>query len=242
MKSYSNKIFSDNRLDYSCSYCGEGTSATRDHVPSRILLDYPFPENLPLVGCCQKCNNGFSQDEEYFASVIECIIHSTSNPDLLSREKIKKVLRRNTKLKERITASFYEGNLTLFDDIKPHNYFKIEYERFENVLIKLAKGHVKFEHSTPMFENPDIIWFKYIGELSEDERTAFFNIEDSGKVTEIGSRAFHKIYVDNALHTYYNQWEIVQEGRYAYCVSNNLGETAVRIIISNYLACYIAWQ
>lgn len=242
MESYSNKIFSDNRLDYSCSYCGEGTPATRDHVPSRILLDSPFPENLPLVGCCQKCNSGFSQDEEYLAAVIECIIHSTSNPDLLSREKIKKVLRRNTKLRERIESSFYEEDPTLFDDIKPHHYCKIESERFENVLTKLAKGHVKFEHSTPMFENPDVIWFKCIGELSEDEHTAFFNIEDSGKVPEIGSRAFHKIYVDNEMQTYHNQWEIVQEGRYAYCVNNNLGETVVRIIISNYLACYIAWQ
>ena len=173
MESYSNKIFSDNRLDYSCSYCGEGTPATRDHVPSRILLDSPFPENLPLVGCCQKCNSGFSQDEEYLAAVIECIIHSTSNPDLLSREKIKKVLSRNTKLRERIESSFYEEDPTLFDDIKPHHYCKIESERFENVLTKLAKGHVKFEHSTPMFENPDVIWFKCIGELSEDEHTHF---------------------------------------------------------------------
>ena len=128
MKSYSNKLFSDRRLDY--SYCGEGAPVTRDHVPSRILLDDPFPENLPLVGCCQECNSGFSQDEEYFAAAIECIIHSTSNPDLLSREKIKKVLRRNTKLKKRIEASFYEEDPTLFDDIKPRLYFKTEYERF----------------------------------------------------------------------------------------------------------------
>lgn len=130
----------------------------------------------------------------------------------------------------------------LFDDIERRLYFRIESERFENVLTKLAKGHVKFEHSTAMFEKPDIIWFKYIGELSEDEHTVFFNIEDSRKITEIGSRAFHKIYVDNMMQTFHNQWEVVQEGRYVYCVSNNLGQTAVRIILSNYLACYIAWQ
>lgn len=242
MKSYSNKIFSDERLDYSCSYCGGNAPVTRDHVPSRILLDDPFPENLPLVGCCQKCNNGFSKDEEYFASVIECIIHSTSNPELLAREKIKKVLSHNSKLRQRIESSFIKEDPMLFDDIERRLYFRIESERFENVLTKLAKGHVKFEHSRAIFEKPDIIWFKYIGELSEDEHTVFFNIEDSGKITEIGSRAFHKIYVDNMMQTFHNQWEVVQEGRYVYCVSNNLGQTAVRIILSNYLACYIAWQ
>jgi len=242
MKSYNNKIFSDKRLDYSCSYCGGDTPVTRDHVPSRILLDDPFPENLPIVGCCQKCNNDFSKDEEYFACAIECIIHSSSNPELLSREKIKKVLRYNSKLKQRIESSFIKEDPVLFEDIEQKVYFRIESERFENVLIKLAKGHVKFEHSTPMFEDPQIIWFKYIGELSEDEHTAFFNIEDSGKIAEIGSRAFHKIYVDNMMQTYCNQWEIVQEGRYVYCVSNDLGQTTVRIILSNYLACYIAWQ
>lgn len=242
MKSYSNKIFSDERLDYSCSYCGENAPVTRDHVPSRILLDDPFPDNLPLVGCCQKCNSGFSKDEEYFASVIECIIHSTSNPELLSREKIKKVLRHNSKLKQRIELSFFKEDPVLFEDIERRVYFRIESERFENVLIKLAKGHVKFEHSTPMLEDPQIIWFKYIDELSENERTAFFNIEDSGKIAEIGSRAFHKVYVDSMTQPYHNQWETVQEGRYVYFVSNDFGEIAVRIILSDYLACYIAWQ
>lgn len=242
MKSYSNKIFSDERLDYVCSYCGENAPVTRDHVPSRILLDNPFPENLPLVGCCQECNNGFSQDEEYFAAVIECVIHSTSNPEFLSREKIKKVLRHNAKLRQRIESSFIKDYPALFDDFKPRLYYKIESERFENVLIKLAKGHVKFEYSTPMFENPNVIWFKYINELSEEEHTAFYNIEDSGKMAEIGSRAFYKIHVDSAMQAYHNQWENVQKGRYAYCVTNNMGLTAVRIILSNYLACYIAWQ
>lgn len=242
MKSYSNKIFSDERLDYSCSYCGENAPITRDHVPSRILLDDPFPENLPLVGCCRKCNSGFSKDEEYFASVIECIIHSTSNPELLSREKIKKVLRHNSKLRQRIESSFTEEDPVLFDDIEKRLYLRIESERFNNVLTKLAKGHIKFEHSTPMLENPNIIWFKYIGDLSEDEHTAFFNIEDSGKITEIGSRAFHKIYVENKIQPFHNNWEIVQEGQYVYCVSNDLKQTTVRIILSNYLACYIAWQ
>lgn len=64
------KTFSDLRLNTQCAYCGEYPE-TRDHVPSKIILENPFPENLPVVPSCLKCNNGFSLDEEYFACLIE---------------------------------------------------------------------------------------------------------------------------------------------------------------------------
>lgn len=101
---------------------------------------------------------------------------------------------------------------------------------------------MKFEHSTLMYKDPDIIWFKFLNDLSEEERTAFFDVEDSGKVVEIGSTAFHKIIVGDSKQIYRNHWEVVQEGRYEYCVNNDWGYRSVRIILSNYLACYIAWQ
>ena len=71
--------FSDIRLSNSCSYCGETNPDTRDHVPSKVLLDPPYPNNLPVVPCCNDCNTKFSLDEEYFACLIECIIHGTTD-------------------------------------------------------------------------------------------------------------------------------------------------------------------
>jgi hypothetical protein len=61
--------FSDLRLDAQCAYCGSFPES-RDHVPSKILLDEPFPYNLPVVPSCNNCNNGFSKDETYFACAI----------------------------------------------------------------------------------------------------------------------------------------------------------------------------
>ena len=84
------KTFSDNRLDYYCCYCGNAPDS-RDYVPSRILLDEPYPENLPVVPSCSKCNNSLSLDEEYFACLIECILCGTTNIQRLKREKIKKI-------------------------------------------------------------------------------------------------------------------------------------------------------
>lgn len=53
--------YADERLLAGCVYCG-GATESRDHVPSRILLDEPYPENLPVVPSCDSCNGGYSLD------------------------------------------------------------------------------------------------------------------------------------------------------------------------------------
>ena len=65
------KSYADERLMAGCVYCGRATE-TRDHVPSRVLLDEPYPENLPVVPSCEECNRGYSLDEQYFACLVEC--------------------------------------------------------------------------------------------------------------------------------------------------------------------------
>ena len=40
--------FADSRLLNGCIHCG-APAETRDHVPSRCLLERPYPENLPAV-------------------------------------------------------------------------------------------------------------------------------------------------------------------------------------------------
>ena len=54
---------------------------TRDHIPSRSLLDQPYPENLPVIGSCQVCNQGFSKDEEYVVCLIEAALAGSTDPD-----------------------------------------------------------------------------------------------------------------------------------------------------------------
>ena len=45
-------LFNDNRLNNICPYCGD-YGDTRDHVPSKALLDRPFPNDLPVVPACK---------------------------------------------------------------------------------------------------------------------------------------------------------------------------------------------
>ena len=69
--------FSDQLGSVDCIPClGENHSGrySRDHIPTRALLNPPYPENLMDVGMCQECNSGFSKDEEYFAAFLASVI------------------------------------------------------------------------------------------------------------------------------------------------------------------------
>jgi hypothetical protein len=78
-------LFLDSRLaGEGCAYCGSAADS-RDHVPSKILLDDPLPAYLPVVKACSHCNGSFSLDEEYLACFLECVMAGSVNPDLLSR-------------------------------------------------------------------------------------------------------------------------------------------------------------
>ena len=72
--------FADDRLIDGCIYCG-GMAETRDHVLSRILLDPPYPKNLPVVGACQQCNQGFSKDEQYLVCLLGSVLAGSTDPD-----------------------------------------------------------------------------------------------------------------------------------------------------------------
>lgn len=72
--------FSDERLLASCVYCGAATES-KDHVPSRVLLDREHKSTLlPTVPACNRCNNGFSDDERYLACLIDCVVTGSTAP------------------------------------------------------------------------------------------------------------------------------------------------------------------
>jgi hypothetical protein len=131
------KLFVDERLRGFCSYCDD-LPDTRDHVPSRVFLDEPFPANLPVVEACRSCNESFSQDEEYIACFIECVLRGTTEPLQIQREKIKKILIERPLLAARIQESCSRNEMG-------NMVWKVEMERVENVILKLARGHLAFE-------------------------------------------------------------------------------------------------
>ncbi len=227
--------FLDSRLERSCVYCGR-IPGTKDHVPPKVFLDEPYPStNLPVVKACNKCNNRTSRDEEYVASLVECVLSGSTDPEHVSRESIRKTLNKNALLRREIEAGRSEaldGSL-LWD---------FEKDRVRNVIVKLARGHVAYELSEPKLEEPQSVWVAPLTTLTE-RRLAEFECGPGESLEgwpEIGSRAFQRVFSTDNNQLFVQRWITVQLGRYRYAV--HWAGAGVHLVISEYLAAVVRWD
>lgn len=224
------KTYGDERQLGFCVFCGAGTG-TRDHCPSRVLLDEPYPENLPVVPACADCNASFSADEEYLACLIACVLAGSTEPLKISRPKIRRTLTESPALCTRLEQAMQQTPAGVI--------FQPEAERVSNVIIKLAKGHALHELHEPCPEQPDGIEIIPIALMAETERMAFENPETAHGWPEVGSRAMQRLGGGHAEPEY--PWLVVQPGLYRYHASNE-SRASIRIVISEYLACHVHWD
>lgn len=223
--------FGDQRTLAFCAFCG-GKTGTRDHCPSRVFLDQPFPKNLPVVPACVECNNSFSVDEEYLACLISCVLAGSTDPDKVSRKKIAKILKRKPALRIRIQASIsVVGDNTIF---MPEN------NRVKTVLTKLAQGHALFElHESTVQEPAEISIFPLT--MLDDRQLLEFEESSAlvGVWPEVGSRAMQRMLTGQDIDQ--NGWIVVQSGLYRYLASAS-GNIEVRIVINEYIGCKVQWS
>lgn len=109
------------------------------------------------------------------------------------------------------------------------------------VVKKLAKGHVLYELHENCAYDPDEIIVLPLSLMSDLERQAFSNPPPPNVYPEVGSRAMHRVVIEDGIGMENGVWIEVQPSRYRYCVSADHG-VAVRIIIQEYLACYVRWK
>lgn len=225
----------------SCVHCGK-LGETRDHAPSKVFMDIPYPRTMPTLPSCGTCNQGFSNDEEYLACFIECVIEGTSDPDRLKRTKVKKALRRNGKLKQIIERSrseqlvfWGENNITWAPDMK----------RVRRVVLKLAHCHVAHELNEPQRHYPDHVFVHPLITLNEEQRKNFETLPDGVYWPDVNSRGMERSIsaiqrVIEGDDEYVNAWCHVQEGRYRYMAFSD-GSMIVRGVISEYLGYEVIW-
>ena len=214
-------------------YCGAEPS-TRDHCPSKVLLDEPFPPNLPVVLACAECNQSFSLDEQYLACFIECVICGTADPSDVKRANVSRILRAMPQLASRILAA-----LSLSED--GQKTWQPDMDRVRNVVAKLGRGHLDYELSIQERGDPDEIEVMPLALMSQESR-GFFECPEPGPMTvwpELGSRAFMRALPSGEQIA--DGWIDVQEGRYRYLVGQSSGNF-VHIVLSEYLACRIVWS
>ncbi|ATC65476.1 hypothetical protein CMV30_16835 [Nibricoccus aquaticus] len=238
------KDFADNRLINGCIHCA-GPADTRDHIPSRSLLDQPFPENLPVIGCCQTCNQSFSKDEEYLVCLVDAVLSGSAEPDKISRPSVARILRNSPALRARIESAKRQSTNTV--------EFAVEQDRVANVLLKLARGHAAYELSQPCREPPDHFWCGPLATLPSDVRDAFNAFHEQKMFGEVGSRGLQRLLVtemvlnsgdgkESRVRMLINDWVEVQEGNYRYLAIDDAGGIVIRIVVREYLACEVCWR
>lgn len=227
------KLFFDERLKGSCVYCG-ATPGTKDHCPSKVLLDEPYPSNPPVVEACAPCNQSFSLDEQYLACFLECVICGSTEATTMRRKNIQRILTEAPRLAAEIQS-------TLTVDEAGNKLWHADMSRVSNVLLKLARGHLHYELSVHERDDPASVEIIPLP-LMAPERRNFFERPEPEQLDvwpELGSRAFLRVLPSGDQLD--GGWQEVQEGRYRYLVGQGQGNY-VHIVIGEYLACRIVWD
>ncbi len=226
------QCFGDQRNKGFCVHCG-GADETDDHVPSKVLLDEPYPQNLMVCSSCLKCNNAFSLNEEYLACLLECVIAGEVDPTNVRRPKIARKLTETPSLMRRLQDARVVRD--------GHTCWNVENERVRAVVSKLGRCHVAFEYNEPRLEHPTYVDFRPLETMNETDRYAFDGSNELAEAwPEVGSRAMQRsLVVGNDVCS--KGWVVVQEGNYRFKVGQDDGLN-VKIVLREYLACQIAWE
>jgi hypothetical protein len=194
-------------------------------------LDEPYPENLAVVGACSLCNVSFSEDEEYFACLLSCVITGSTDPERMPRAKIKRILEVKPALRARIeqSRSVSEGKIS----------YAPEGARVLNVVTKFAQGHAMYELHELCSRAPDGISIDCLPLMGVDQRFDFENPPREAVWPEVGSRMMQRLMTGDDIAD--NGWIEVQPERYRFHVSAD-GRIEVRIMIHEYLACRVFWE
>ena len=224
--------YADDGLVIGCIHCGACTD-TRDHVPSRVLLDEPYPENLPVLPACAQCNEGFSLDEEYVACLVECA--RTGSVDAVQRPKIHRILNDSPALAARIKRA---RTVAATGEVS----FRAENARVRNVAVKLARGHAAYELSEQKLDPPSHVMFVPLHTLSNEACEHFENPPQPSAFPEVGTRAMQRMVISMAGPTVLGpDWINVQKRQYRYLA---IAEDAVmvRFVMGEYLAREVIWD
>lgn len=222
--------FSDERNKIFCPYCGRTTEPrSRDHVPSKVLLDKPYPPELPIIYPCRKCNSSYSKDEEYVPCFIECARVGSTDMGKIQREKIRRILQKHPMLATKLCKEI--------ELLKYGKFLGETANRIERLILKLARGHAAFELGEPELNKPTTLIFTPLAVMTADQLD-FFEFSPKFRLfAEIGSRAMQR-QVQTA--TGAAEWVCVQPGRYRYLTQYD-ERTKIRIVMSEYLACEVVW-
>ncbi len=219
----------DQRNQGFCVHCG-GVYKTDDHVPPKLWLDDPLPENLAIAPSCRKCNKACAENEAYLACLLECVIAGSSDPAKLRRPKVAKLLASNFSLAEKMDSASRTENGQIV--------WNIEADRVKQGLLKLARCYAAYELNEPRTDEPESVLWMPLQSMTPDQIEEFENPDVPAVWPEVGSRAMSRLVVTG--DGYENGWIEVQPGNYRFMALCD-GSLRIRMVLREYLACEVEW-
>ncbi len=132
-----------------CVLCGDKDATTSDHIPPRGLFLPDVRQDLISVPSCAACNNGASEDDEYFRNIVSTLAGAGSHPEArrLFEGKIRRSLNnphqrafwdkiRNqlTQIPIHTTGGIYLGHFPAYE-------FKgTDVQRIKSVITRIVRG------------------------------------------------------------------------------------------------------
>lgn len=227
-----------------CIYCG-AISDTREHSPSKVFLSKPYPEDLPVLPACKKCNNGFSSDELYTEIYIDAMKFLSGRTSYMSEKNQERMY---------LNSAFLDAQ----NDLK--GFYNTGYitsnEKILHILTKLAICHMIYELTEGYYHikgcciYPSSIKYKLDFEMTKQEKEEYDEIlfMSDKKLPSIGSRVYDRIYVlstnltavdrthNSDISLVMMDWNDIQDNEYRYiCWLENNHEIHVKIVIHDFL-------
>ena len=230
--------FSDRRHKGCCIHCGSGISdgeTNQDHVPSKSLLEEPYPSELPTIEICTNCNTSFSRDEEYFVAFLGAVLTGSTEPEAQNTAKAAGIFRHSKALRKRINAQ-RQDYITLGGEQRI--VWTPELDRVRNIIVKNSRGHVYYELGQPAFGEPSKVGIWPLENLSGIEVERFLTINHGSGWPEVGSRMMTRFLTGQDME---DGWLVVQDGIYRFAAIENDG-FIVRSIIREYIAAEVVWE
>lgn len=222
----------DERNDGFCVYCG-GDPTSREHVPSRVLLDTPFPPDLAVVEACRECNESFSKDEAYVAAVLACVLAGSTDPAQIERETARRILSSSPALRIMIKDAMVSD--------ETGTRTQIDIDRVSRVLAKLAVGHLKYETGEVYSLTDAIVSFCPSELMSQAAIEEFEQVQPSALLPDVGSRALIDLLQTTVGSDLWESWWELQPQRYRYLVRTG-PPLEVRLVIQEYLAVKVVFD
>lgn len=219
--------FADDRWSAFCAFCG-APPKTRDHVPPKIFLDRPYPENLPVVGSCLRCNNDASLDEEYVACLLEIAACGTINPDDLRRPKVARILAAKPLLAAKLASSLGSNGQYLLTEE--------DSARLSAVIEKIARALWAYETSETAGRGSAAVSYAQIAQLSNAQLDSFRALTHPDIFPEVGSRMMSRVLVDED-GVIPVSWIEVQRSRFSFAIE--IAFSRVKMVLGDYLAAEV---